>query len=396
MVGLSLLVALAALVSCGLAADFRVPIHRHHRRGERNFATKPSLEVGHRVRHHNRRVNKTFAFEQGIGYYYQYDIMLKPDVEQNAVPLGSSQTIRWPNAVVPYQIIGSFTASELANIQYTVQHYAALTCVRFVPRTTEEQYIRINNSDTGCWSYVGRSMSNDYNLVNLQNPGCMSTGTVAHEFMHALGFYHEFTRPDRDEYISVDTTALLPQYQTTSFYNANFAKLSYAQAELYGIPYYYGSVMHYSKWGGAASYSKPVMNNKTYWPGDFGNNTGLSASDVLAINYMYCNSSTVTTTTLAPTTTTAATTTTTTAKLPTTTTTVATTTTTTTKSPTTTTKAPTTTTTTTAATTTTTTTKIPTTTTTTAPTTTTTTAAPSTKKTAICVVYLFRICFFYY
>lgn len=34
-----------------------------------------------------------------------------------------------------------------------------------------------------------------------------------------------------------------------------------AQVELYGIPYYYGSVMHYSKWGGAVSYSRPVMNN---------------------------------------------------------------------------------------------------------------------------------------
>lgn len=51
-------------------------------------------------------------------------------------------------------------------------------------------------------------------MVNLQNPSCMETGTVAHELMHALGFYHEFTRPDRDDWVSIDTGALDPQYQT--------------------------------------------------------------------------------------------------------------------------------------------------------------------------------------
>lgn len=28
-------------------------------------------------------------------------------------------------------------------------------------------------------------------------------GIVSHEWMHLLGFYHEFTREDRDNYITV-------------------------------------------------------------------------------------------------------------------------------------------------------------------------------------------------
>ncbi|KAL9697846.1 hypothetical protein quinque_001287 [Culex quinquefasciatus] len=285
--GLGVLLVLAATaVGCLGHRDFRIPI-----KGTRNttyFATTPHKAVGDRHRNYKRGVNKTHPFELGIGFYYQSDIMLKPSVAANAIPLGSDPNVRWPGAVVPYIITGTFTATEKTIILQAMQQYTDNTCVRFIPRTTQANFITIDNSDTGCWSYVGRSLDNTYNHVNLQNPSCMTTGTVAHELMHAIGFYHEFTRPDRDDWVSIDTGALLTQYQTTSFYDANFAKMSYAQAELYGIPYYYGSVMHYSKWGGAASYSRPVMNNlsnpeTTYYDYDCESssdgNTGCSDDD---------------------------------------------------------------------------------------------------------------------
>lgn len=42
----------------------------------------------------------------------------------------------------------------------------------------------------------------DTQEITLGN-GCQYRGTIAHEIMHLLGFYHEHTRQDRDQYITV-------------------------------------------------------------------------------------------------------------------------------------------------------------------------------------------------
>ena len=53
----------------------------------------------------------------------------------------------------------------------------------------------IRGDDSGCWSFVGRQGGRQ--VLNLQRSGCVRPGTVEHEMLHALGTYHEQSRPDR-------------------------------------------------------------------------------------------------------------------------------------------------------------------------------------------------------
>jgi hypothetical protein len=63
---------------------------------------------------------------------------------------------------------------------------------------------------------------------------------MTHELGHALGLFHEQSRPDRDNYVTVLTNNINPAAIT------NFDKSSSTDVQTYGVPYDYGSVMHYA------------------------------------------------------------------------------------------------------------------------------------------------------
>nr|CAD7459695.1 unnamed protein product [Timema tahoe] len=122
--------------------------------------------------------------------------------------------------------------------------------------------------------------------LNLQpgvpGSGCFRHGTIVHEFLHALGFYHEQSSSDRDDYVTIVWANI--QAGTEN----NFAKHSASTVTNYGIGYDYDSVLHY----GPFAFS--VNGEMTIVPHDptavLGQRVAMSEKDVLKLNTMYqCN-----------------------------------------------------------------------------------------------------------
>lgn len=90
----------------------------------------------------------------------------------------------------------------MAVIKGALKDYHNKTCIRFRPyRETDNDFVNIVGSYAGCFSSVGRVQSGQ--LLNLQRGGCVRHGVVIHEFLHALGFYHQQSASDRDDYVTI-------------------------------------------------------------------------------------------------------------------------------------------------------------------------------------------------
>ena len=182
------------------------------------------------------KANTSSVNPEELGSYLEGDILMpqNPVILKNGLPSKSS---RWPYGEVPFEIAGDFTDSELDVIAFAIDEYHAQTCIRFVPHTTETDFISIVRGNSGCWSSIGRVGGKQE--VNLQTPGCLTKpGTAIHELMHVLGFLHEQNRQERDSYVTI-------QYQNIhERATSNFQKVPRTAA--FGVGYDYGSVMHYS------------------------------------------------------------------------------------------------------------------------------------------------------
>jgi len=68
-------------------------------------------------------------------------------------------------------------------------------------------------------------------------------GSIQHEFLHALGLFHEQSRDDRDSYVNIHEENIQPK----KIHNFNTCSQRGEKCSTFGEPYDYSSVMHYPK-----------------------------------------------------------------------------------------------------------------------------------------------------
>lgn len=189
----------------------------------------------------------------------------------------------WRDGVVPFTIDQSYTGDQKATLIQAMRHWENFTCLSFIERTTEKDYVFFHKGRCGCCSYVGRKGNGRQGISIGKN--CDKFGIVIHEIGHTVGFWHEHTRPDRGQYVTIIRDNIKKGEEH------NFLQLSSTEINSRNEPYDYGSIMHYGKSTFAKEVNKvtilPKKDPRTSFIPDIGQRDRLSAGDIRQISKMY-------------------------------------------------------------------------------------------------------------
>ncbi|XP_065076987.1 protein tolkin-like [Ochlerotatus camptorhynchus] len=190
----------------------------------------------------------------------------------------------WDFGVIPYEIDGNFSGLHKALFKQAMRHWENYTCIKFVERNPIDHpnYIVFTERQCGCCSFVGKR-GNGPQAISI-GKNCDKFGIVVHELGHVVGFWHEHTRPDRENHVVIEKNNIMVGQEY------NFNKLTEDEVNSLGLPYDYDSIMHYAR----NTFSKGTYLDTIFpieMPGrkrpEIGQRLRLSEGDISQANLLY-------------------------------------------------------------------------------------------------------------
>ncbi|KAH8352280.1 hypothetical protein KR084_003146 [Drosophila pseudotakahashii] len=211
-------------------------------------------------------------------------------IEGDMVPSGSlrniwrNETYRWPNRIIYYHINSYIDEEHRNHIVSAIHKIESISCLTFKEATTDQKYyVNVTSEEGGCFSYIG--YLNRVQQLNLQNNeigvGCFRLYTIVHEFLHALGFFHQQSAADRDEYVQI------VEENITEGMEFNFDKYTQETVNDFGEKYDYGSVMHYGPYAFSKNGERTIVALEEGKEDVIGQRLELSETDIKKLNAMY-------------------------------------------------------------------------------------------------------------
>lgn len=185
---------------------------------------------------------------------------------------------RWPSGTIPFEIQSNHPAT--AQINAGIASINQNTNLRLVPRTNQTDYVRfVTSTDPNICgsSQIGRAGGRQ--LIEMGGSGC-GTGSVIHEIGHAAGLFHEQSRGDRDDYVTVNYDNILDGYA----FNFDVC----GGCRITG-QYDFASLMHYGPYAFSKNGQPTITINGS--GASFGQPSSFSVGDVQALQAIYNESS---------------------------------------------------------------------------------------------------------
>ncbi|XP_039182144.1 meprin A subunit alpha-like [Crotalus tigris] len=209
--------------------------------------------------------------------FFESDIIMLLD--RNAL---RNDSYRW-KLPIPYKMGASIDLNTKGIILQAFEMFRLKSCIDFKPYEGEKSYLQFEKLD-GCWSYVGNLQTGQVISIGSR---CEYKDIVEHEVLHALGFFHEQSRTDRDDYVKIWWNEIIDGQAN------NFGKYNDSFISDLNTPYDYESVMHYGPYSFSKNSSVPTITTKIpEFNNIIGQSQDMSKTDVERLNRMYhCASS---------------------------------------------------------------------------------------------------------
>ncbi|MFH1417357.1 MAG: M12 family metallopeptidase, partial [Planctomycetota bacterium] len=184
----------------------------------------------------------------------------------------------WPGGVVPYTFDANVSAGYQAAMRQAMDDWEAIADIQFVARTSQANYVHIF-SGSGNWSYVG--------MIGGRQDLCIYNWNyefiMAHELAHALGYWHEHSRSDRDSFVQIN-------WGNIQAGKENNFDLQNAWNDADVGSYDFDSVMHYSAYSFSSNGQPTISCQPAYAGTSFGQRTHLSLGDAQNMATIYGSS----------------------------------------------------------------------------------------------------------
>ena len=205
---------------------------------------------------------------------FEGDIILyREDQHKDAGIEGNN--FRWEMGEIPYEIEGNHPQREDILEAIRILNETALICV--IPRNGESDYVEFIDG-RGCASFVGRQGGRQDIIIG----GC-SLGSIQHEILHAAGMFHEQSRSDRDNFVTINFDNIQAGREN------NFRRVDNT---ISFCPYDFGSIMHYSATAFSRNGLPTITPINPLPPGVImGQRNGLSQCDIDGLTNLYPNAS---------------------------------------------------------------------------------------------------------